>query len=113
MLFAEAPMIDPGLIIMLLVIVALVAAAAIAVVVTTVIAGYRHGRDRSRKKAEVVWIVGITLEALVALPAYASLEPVWIVLMTIALGLSLGSRWLGASVSPTPSRGSPTDPGAP
>lgn len=63
MLFAEAPMIDPGFIILLLVALALFAAAMVTLVIGTVVAGRRYGLDPTRRLAQAVWLAGMAIEA--------------------------------------------------
>lgn len=101
MLLAEAPMIDPGFIILLLTIVALVAAAGIALVVVTIVAGYRHGRDPSNRRARTVWACGLAVQALIAAPSLASGDVVWLTPLVPTFGVSFAARWVGARRVPT------------
>lgn len=104
MVLAEAPMIDPGFIILLLTIVAVIAAGGIALVVVTIVAGYRHGRDPSNRRARTVWTCGLLVQALIAATSLASGDVVWLTPLVLAFAVSLAARWVGAPTPRPPTR---------
>ena len=105
-LLAETVQIDPGVVILILVVFALVVALMIAVAVGTLIAGFRYGVDPARRRAHVVWITGLCLEAGAMVLALAALEPWPIVAVAALLAASVGAWRLGTQRSAR--RGPPT-----
>lgn len=121
MLLAEAPMLDPGEVILLLTLFALFVASMITLVIGTVVAGRRYGLDPTRRWAQAIWLAGMAIEATFLVSGLiTSGGEGWTLPATIALGGAL-LGWRDGRVraekgaepgSATP-RGSRRDRGAP
>jgi len=94
MVLAEAPMIDPGFIILLLTLLALGVAATAAFIAGTIVAGRRYGLDPTRRVALVCWFAGMAVEMSVLISGLLTRDgPGWSGVAAIGLvGAVLG--WL-------------------
>lgn len=97
MLLAEAPSIDPGVVVLVLLVFLLLVAAAVGIVLWTLVAGYRWGADRARRRMRAVWTAGMALETFAVLLAFVGGEPGAIagtlaVLASSALSPLIGGR---------------------